>query len=108
MTSVMLILLNAVVLIVVASQDISSDIEVYTFQNFPKNKIALHMPCEESNMFATKCMCHIKCTDNNCLNAKKICMKYRESKGCRFMLIRGNQKKIATLKRTPTESELTR
>lgn len=84
------------------------EIETYTFQSFPKDKIALHMPCEESNMFATKCMCHIKCIDNQCLNAKRICEKYRNSKGCKYMLIRGYQKKIATLKRQPMLEELSR
>ncbi len=53
-----------------------TEIETYTFDNFPKNKIAIHMPCEESNMFATKCMCHLKCTDPTCKNAKELCKKY--------------------------------
>ncbi len=53
-----------------------TEIETYTFDNFPKNKIAVHMPCEESNMFATKCMCHLKCTDPSCKNAKELCKKY--------------------------------
>lgn len=88
--------------------EIRNEIESYTFQTFPKDKIALHMPCEESNMFATKCMCHIKCTDNQCLNARKICEKYQDSKGCRYMLIRGYQKKIATLKRVASPTELAR
>jgi hypothetical protein len=30
------------------------DLEVYRMSDFPKSKVALHMPCEESNMFATK------------------------------------------------------
>jgi hypothetical protein len=34
-----------------------SDIESYRLENFPKNKIALHFPCNESNMFATNCAC---------------------------------------------------
>ncbi len=52
-------------------------VQVYTFSNFPSNKTALHMPCEESNMFATKCMCHIRCTTPNCENAIKLCDKYK-------------------------------
>ena len=54
------------------------EVETYTFQNFPKDKIALHMPCEESNMFATKCMCHLRCTDDTCLNAQELCVKYKD------------------------------
>lgn len=48
----------------------------YNYINFPKQVVALHMPCEESNMFATKCMCHIKCKGSNCDNAKEVCEKY--------------------------------
>jgi len=41
------------------AEEIFSDaagLEVFKMAEFPKSKIALHMPCEESNMFATKCM----------------------------------------------------
>jgi hypothetical protein len=48
----------------------------YDFNSFPKDLVSLHMPCEESNMFATKCMCHIKCTDPKCNNARSLCSKY--------------------------------
>lgn len=50
----------------------------YDYNNFPKDVVALHMPCEESNMFATKCMCHIRCTDTTCTNAKALCAKYEK------------------------------
>ena len=39
----------------------NSTIEVYRMDMFPTDKVALHMPCEESNMFATKCMVKILC-----------------------------------------------
>ena len=55
-------------------------IETYSYDSFPKDKVALHMPCEESNIFATKCMCHIKCTDKTCANALRLCVKYKDSK----------------------------
>lgn len=48
----------------------------YDYNNFPKDVVALHMPCQESNMFATKCMCHLRCTDVTCSNAKALCAKY--------------------------------
>lgn len=38
-------------LIKVKTDDI---LEIYKMENFPKDKIALHLPCEESNVFATK------------------------------------------------------
>eukprot|EP01040_Poterioochromonas_malhamensis_P010861 gene10861-11838_t len=75
-------------------------VQVYTFSNFPSNKTALHMPCEESNMFATKCMCHIRCTTPNCENAIKLCDKYK---------IRGGaNNRFTTLKRVPTAEESAR
>lgn len=55
-----------------------ASIETYQLDKFPKNKVALHMPCQESNMFATKCMCHLKCTDPTCKNAKELCEKYED------------------------------
>lgn len=48
----------------------------FDLNEFPKDLVALHMPCEESNMFATKCMCHLICTDNKCTNARNLCSKY--------------------------------
>lgn len=54
----------------------SAQIMEYDFHKFPKDIVALHMPCEESNVFATKCMCHIRCTDSKCTNARDICNKY--------------------------------
>lgn len=54
-------------------------IQIYNLAAFPsETKVALHMPCEESNMFATKCMCHIRCTSPKCENAVKLCEKYKE------------------------------
>ena len=59
---------------------LENDIEVMKLADFPNNaKIALHMPCVESNMFATKCMCHLKCTDENCQNAINLCNKYAKT-----------------------------
>ncbi len=54
-----------------------NDIEVYQLNSFPNQKVALHMPCEESNVFATKCMCHLRCTDPKCGNAIALCQKYK-------------------------------
>lgn len=34
-------------------------IVVMNMNEFPRDEIAMHMPCEESNMFATKCMVHM-------------------------------------------------
>ena len=34
----------------------NKDIVVMDMKDFPPEKVALHLPCEESNMFATKCM----------------------------------------------------
>eukprot|EP01033_Poteriospumella_lacustris_P006673 gene6673-4811_t len=57
-------------------------------------------------MFATNCACHLRCTDSQCENAKKICKKY-EDNGCRYVLLRGGKNnRIATLKRVPTQQEL--
>ena len=54
----------------------------HDYNNFPKDVVALHMPCVESNMFATKCMCHLKCTDPSCANAKALCAKYESRFAC--------------------------
>ena len=101
-------------------------VKVYTFATFPQNEVALHMPCQESNMFATKCMCHIRCTSPKCDNAIRLCEKYSErfviylsillyllscynSKGCRYVFMRGGaNNKFATLKRVPTQEEFSR
>ncbi len=82
----------------------------YDFHAFPSDAlIAMHMPCNESNMFATKCMCHIKCTDNRCDNARSLCRKYQSSRGCKYMLMRNvGGGRVATLKRTPFADELER
>jgi len=85
-----------------------SEIEIYVFSEFPKSKIALHMPCEESNMFATKCMCHIKCPEDTCQKAINLCEKY-SNRGCKYILLRKiGRFKVATLKRSPTNEELKR
>lgn len=84
----------------------TSEIEIYDMKDFPESKISLHMPCEESNMFATKCMCHVKCTDKQCKNAVELCKKYAD-RGCSYVLKRKiGAKGIATLKRSPTVEEL--
>lgn len=98
-----------VIIFIVILPDIlcKHELVVVKLKDFPKDQIALHMPCEESNMFATKCMCHIKCKDSSCSNAKILCEKYSDSKGCKFVLLRDIGKtKIATLKRVPTVAEL--
>jgi hypothetical protein len=85
--------------------DASDGIETYRLDNFPKSKTSMHMPCAESEQFATNCACHIKCLDRDCQNAKKLCLKYKDQ-GCKYMLLRGPQDKLlATLKREPTASE---
>lgn len=83
------------------------DIEVMQLSDFSLNgKVALHMPCDESNVFATKCMCHLKCTDSKCSNAIKLCKKY-SYKRCKYVLLRSvANKKVATLKREPSPLEL--
>ncbi len=73
---IILIFIGVVILHVFAT---NNEIEVMKLSDFPNNlKIALHMPCVESNVFATKCMCHIKCTDELCNNAINLCTKYSE------------------------------
>lgn len=89
-----------------SSSSSSSAIEVYDLGAFPnEHKVAMHMPCEESNVFPTKCMCHMRCSDPQCANAANLCRRY-ESRGCRYLIMRGNaNNKFATLKRTPTPAE---
>jgi hypothetical protein len=67
-------------LVLLSGEQLSHEkgVEIYTFANFPKDKVALHMPCQESNMFATKCMCHLRCTSASCENAIKLCDKYKD------------------------------
>ncbi len=73
--------------------------------SFPKDVVAHHFSCVESEQFATNCACHIKCRDPMCSNAQKICVKYKD-KGCKYMLLRGQGiKKLATLKRVPMGNE---
>lgn len=55
---------------------IKAEIEVYRKEDFHKSKVGIHIPCQESNEFSTKCWCFIKCTDAECENAKNICKKY--------------------------------
>eukprot|EP00981_Chlorochromonas_danica_P008951 scaffold2353_cov181-Ochromonas_danica.AAC.8 len=84
---------------------LAKEIEVYTLENFPNHeKVALHMPCEESNVFPTKCMCHIRCADPACLNAKNLCRKKYEH--CKYLILRGGQhNRFATLKRSASAEE---
>lgn len=90
---------------VFSQEAVPATIETYTFQNFPKEKVAVHFSCAESNMFATNCACHLRCTDSQCDNAKNVCLKYA-SKGCKYMLLRGGKhNRIATLKRVPSVDE---
>lgn len=84
------------------------EIEVMRLDAFPRNEIAMHFSCPESNMFATNCACHLRCRDGRtCSDAVAICEKYKTSHGCRYVLLRGGASNaIATLKRVPTEQEL--
>jgi len=82
------------------------EIEMYKLEAFPRDKVALHFSCAESELFATNCACHVRCRGGGCDNAKKICAKYRASSGCKYVLLRGGAKnKFATLKREPTAIE---
>lgn len=91
-------------LILVAGQN--DGIEMMALDQFPKEKISHHFGCPESEQFATNCACHIKCTDPSCSNARAICLKYKESHGCRYMLTRKVAgRKLATLKRVPMGNE---
>jgi hypothetical protein len=74
------------------------DLESYQLDKFPTSKVALHMSCKESNMFATNCACHLRCKEPTCRHAWEICEKYKDSKGCKYVLFRNGQNKIATLK----------
>lgn len=103
------ILINLLNFQLLCNYHTNSQILEYNYNNFPKHIVAMHMPCEESNMFATKCMCHIKCKDNKCRNAWNICKKYENTLGCKYILFRlVGQGKIATLKRKPTIEETER
>jgi hypothetical protein len=91
----------------ILSQEFSKKIVVVQMSLLPSTEIALHMPCNESNFFATKCMCHIQCTSAGCANAISLCSKYSTTRGCKYVLLREIGKKlIATLKRTPSTQEL--
>ncbi|RYG66093.1 hypothetical protein EON64_10540 [archaeon] len=95
-------------LVAYAPSNFSADdgIETYTLSSFPnQRKIALHFPCAESDVFPTKCMCHIRCAGKDCLNARGICVKYR-ALGCQYLIMRGGRaSRFATLKRRPTSQE---
>ena len=81
-------------------------IEMMALDQFPKDRISHHFGCPESEQFATNCACHIKCNDPSCSNARAICLKYKESHGCRYMLTRKVAgRKLATLKRVPMGNE---
>ena len=83
--------------------------ETYRLDEFPKGKVALHFPCAESNIFATNCACHMKCSEPTCKAAYKVCEKYKDSHGCKYVLLRGRgRNKIATMKRSPTAEEVQR
>lgn len=92
--------------IVRGSNSSSDSIETFTLSTFPNHrKIAMHFPCAESNVFPTKCMCHIRCLDKECRNAKEVCLKYK-ALGCQYLIMRGGRSnRFATLKRKPTVEE---
>ena len=82
------------------------EVETYALDRFPKDKVSVHFGCEESEVFATNCACHIRCKDKTCRSVKEWCYQHRESHGCKFVLLRGPpHKQIATLKRLPTAAE---
>lgn len=81
-------------------------VELWTFETFPKNKVALHFACKESNVFSTNCACHLRCRTPDCAEAVSLCDAYSSTLGCQYVFIRGGKKnRIATLKRRPTEEE---
>ena len=102
--SVLWLLLNTIN----AAKESESDIFVGPLKTFAEthpNTISMHFSCPESNMFATNCACHLKCTvGKSCQNAVQLCKKYRLSHGCKYVLTRNNNK-IATLKREITIEE---
>ena len=103
LSSVLSILLNLI-------DTIANESDVYVgplnkFAEAHPNTISMHFFCPESNMFATNCACHLKCTSGEfCQNAVQVCKKYRISHGCKYVLTRNNNR-IATLKREATPSE---
>lgn len=86
-----------------------SDIYIGPLNKFTEvhpNTISMHFSCPESNMFATNCACHLKCTTGkSCQNAVQLCKNYRISHGCKYVLTRNNNR-IATLKREVTINEM--
>lgn len=58
----------------------SADVLKMRMEDFPKSsdKIALHFSCQESEVFATNCACHLRCTDSECSNAVRVCKKYEK------------------------------
>lgn len=84
----------------------TSQVVVLPLNEFPRDVVALHFPCAESNMFATNCACHLRCRDRGCKDAVQLCERYRISIGCKYVLLRGGaNNRIATLKRIPTAAE---
>jgi hypothetical protein len=81
-------------------------VERWTFETFPKDKVALHFACEEENVFATNCACHLHCRTPDCAEAVNLCDAYSSTLGCQYVFIRGGKKnRFATLKRRPTDEE---
>jgi hypothetical protein len=81
-------------------------VEKHEMAAFSKmDKIAMHFPCAEANVFHSKCACHVRCPSADCSNAVSLCKKYEKTEGCQYVLIRGTSRKIATLKRGPTAEE---
>lgn len=91
----------------VLKKNSSSDVVVVLpLNDFPRDVVALHFPCAESNMFATNCACHLRCRDRGCKDAVQLCERYHSSRGCKYVLLRGGaNNRIATLKRIPTSAE---
>ena len=78
MTTTMTLMLKIILLIapLLAAAAAAGDLVVMKLEDFEEDRLALHFPCKESNMFATNCACHLRCTGASCANAVDVCNKY--------------------------------
>ena len=75
--TILLLLITSAFLIDNNYAELYPDLESDRLNSFPHHKISLHMPCVESNMFATNCACHIRCLEPSCKQAWELCEKYK-------------------------------
>ena len=75
--TIFLLLITSAFLIDNNYAELYPDLESDRLNSFPHHKISLHMPCVESNMFATNCACHIRCLEPSCKQAWELCEKYK-------------------------------